>query len=601
METAKGTDLPDLLEHLGYRVRRLGGRYHTTREMDSLRIKDRRTWKRYSTGEGGDAITFLQIFEGKQFREAVNYLLEFNGGRARDSPTPRPRPPVQQSEKPVFSLPPPNQDQRRVFAYLQKRGIAPQVIHSFIDSGLLYEDALHHNCVFVGRDGSGKPVFANKRGTYDLDGSGFKGDEAGSDKSVAFRLPCDPALDQVVVFEAPIDLMSFFTLCPDVTSNAVALCGLYSGPLDTYLRENPHLRQISLLLDNDEPGIAAAKEMREKYQDLGYKVEIRVPKYGKDWNQQLLYKLTGILPKAPKKKEKPKKEEVDQPMANIGKMITDKAANDTQRQEQRKQAHEHAAELRDAGVAQITTDPEAYARYLTIQGDNPSYSAGNIAMVMIQQPEAAIFGTAERWKSLGRSVADGEWEKGADIFTKSPTGRSYNLTPVYDITQTQGREVYTPQLQDDSPEMETALSALLNYSRVPVVADQDLDAVARYDPQSMTLAVNPDYSDSQVFAAVSAEIAQSRFHDRGYNRAYSYESYTLTAESVSCILCRRFGVERELPDVSQIPEMFKHSGIQERLEALKDIQGMSRQIGSAIDKAIAPPQRAAPTRRGEAR
>ena len=100
--------------------------------------------------------------------------------------------------------------------------------------------------MFVGRDSGGKPVFASKRGTYDLDGSGFKGDEAGSDKDVAFRLPCDPALDQVAVFEAPIDLMSFFTLCPEATSNAVALYGLYHGPLDTYLRENFHLRQISL-------------------------------------------------------------------------------------------------------------------------------------------------------------------------------------------------------------------------------------------------------------------------------------------------------------------------------------------------------------------
>jgi hypothetical protein len=38
METAKRTDLPDLLEHLGYTVHRLGSRYHTTREMDSIRI-----------------------------------------------------------------------------------------------------------------------------------------------------------------------------------------------------------------------------------------------------------------------------------------------------------------------------------------------------------------------------------------------------------------------------------------------------------------------------------------------------------------------------------------------------------------------------------
>ena len=132
MEAAKGTDLPDLLEHLGYQVRRVG-RYHTTREMDSIRIKDRRTWKRYSNGTGGDAITFLQEFCGKDFREAVNYLLEFNGNRTRDSPAPRPRP-AQQTEKPAFALPIPHQDQRRVFAYLQKRGVAPQVIRGFIVS-----------------------------------------------------------------------------------------------------------------------------------------------------------------------------------------------------------------------------------------------------------------------------------------------------------------------------------------------------------------------------------------------------------------------------------------------------------------------------------
>lgn len=288
MEIAKGTDLPDLLTHLGYQVRRLGS-YYSTKEMDSIRIKDRRTWKRYSNGTGGDAITFLQEFCGKDFREAVNYLLEFNGGRARDSPTPRPRQ-AQASEKPAFTLPIPSQDQRRVFAYLQKRGIAPQVIRSFIDSGLLYEDGLHHNCVFVGRDSSGKPVFASKRGTYDLDGSGFKGDAAGSDKNVAFRLPCDPALDWVAVFEAPIDLMSFCTLHHQVRSNAVALCGLYQGPLDTYLRENPHLKQIVLCLDADGPGQEATEKFREEYAQKGYTVFTRTPAQGKDWNAYLQHR-----------------------------------------------------------------------------------------------------------------------------------------------------------------------------------------------------------------------------------------------------------------------------------------------------------------------
>ena len=138
--------------------------------MDSLRIKNRRTWFRYSEGKGGDAIAFLQRFEGKSFPEAVDFLLAWNG-RSRDAPD-RP-PPVQQKERtppPVtapFVLPPANEDTRRVTAYLKKRGIAPSVIRGFVEAGLLYEEAERHNCVFVGNDADNKPVFAAKRGTYE--------------------------------------------------------------------------------------------------------------------------------------------------------------------------------------------------------------------------------------------------------------------------------------------------------------------------------------------------------------------------------------------------------------------------------------------------
>ena len=90
MQIARETDLPELLSHLGYQVKRVG-RFHTTAEMDSLRIKDRRTWFRYSQNTGGDAITFLQQFCGKSFPEAVEYLLTFHG-KARDAPIPQPKP-----------------------------------------------------------------------------------------------------------------------------------------------------------------------------------------------------------------------------------------------------------------------------------------------------------------------------------------------------------------------------------------------------------------------------------------------------------------------------------------------------------------------------
>ena len=179
----------------------------------------------------------------------MEYLLTFHG-KARDAPIPQPKPISQKQE---FSLPPRNADDRRVFAYLRKRGIAAQVIRQFLNAGLLYEDAVHHNCVFVGRDESGQAKYAGLRGTYDLDGPGFKGDTPGSDKNTGFSLPHDPRSDLVLVFEAPIDLMSYLTLHRD-TTNAVALCGLYDGALQTYLQAHPEIRSIALCLDADELG-----------------------------------------------------------------------------------------------------------------------------------------------------------------------------------------------------------------------------------------------------------------------------------------------------------------------------------------------------------
>ena len=198
-----------------------------------------------------------------------------------DAPSPLPlrkTRPSPRRGRPAFVLPQPNGDNERVRAYLRGRVIAPSVIDGFIRTGLLYEDAEHHNCVFVGQDGAGKAVFAAKRGTYYRGGAAFRGDVAGSDKSVAFRTPCDPVLDAVCVFEAPIDLMSWFTLYGK--TNALALCGLYDAPLDTYLRENPHLRRIILCLDADGRGRETSRKLVAKYQNLGYETEEQIPPLG---------------------------------------------------------------------------------------------------------------------------------------------------------------------------------------------------------------------------------------------------------------------------------------------------------------------------------
>lgn len=239
-------------------------------------------------------------------------------------------------------------------------------------------------------------------------------------------------------------------------------------------------------------------------------------------------------------------------MADLEKLISDKTIADAQRREQQQADQGFAVSIRDEGVDRIATDPELFARYLNMQGDNPAYSAGNIAMVMHQNPEATVVFTRDRWKDRGRFVLEAEQDKGCKIFVRSAPRRDYILTDTFDVAQTQGRDVWRPHLEDNTQEMETVL------------------------------AVDPGCSDSEAFGAIAAEIAQARYHDRGFNWGYSRESCELSAQSVAYTLCRRFGISREL-------------------EVLNNIRSMSRQIGSGIQKSLAPPQRAAPSVNRDAR
>ena len=291
MEIARFTDLPTLAESFGHEVQ-ARGRWHFLKEAQHIVIKNRTRYYDNYKQQWGDAITFLQDFADMSFREAMDFLLNYNGC-SRDVPAQKPeiRLPKKEEKPPVpFALPEPNEDNGRVFSYLRKRGIAYQVIDAFIKSGLLYEEKEHHNCIFVGKDSAGDAVFAYKRGTYDKDGVGFKSDVDGGNKDIAFRLPCVPELDMLRVYESPVDLMSDMTMRRYIRSNCVALCCLGDGALESYLKDHPHIKAIDLCLDADKWGRKAAERMKKKFEERGYEVRDFTPPEGKDWNEYLCLK-----------------------------------------------------------------------------------------------------------------------------------------------------------------------------------------------------------------------------------------------------------------------------------------------------------------------
>lgn len=293
LEIAKQADLCAVAERLGYTVKRIG-HYHTLKEMDSIRIYERKHWfrwsKRYEKGSnGGSQIDFLRVFAGLDVKEAVFWLLDFVGYQREESvrriqnTIPYQR---KEEKKKPFVLPEFAGSNVHLYRYLEhERMIARPVIDFFVKKGILYEAKNYHNIVFVGTDRNGVPRFASMRGTFDRNGKGFKCDVAGNDKRYGFHLYYGKSR-KVIVFEAVIDLMSYITMFPQDRASMVALGMLADAPLETFLVEHPEVEEIQFCLDNDEHGRKAAAALQQKYTEKGYQTDIFLPPEPyKDFNQ----------------------------------------------------------------------------------------------------------------------------------------------------------------------------------------------------------------------------------------------------------------------------------------------------------------------------
>ena len=196
IDRANAVSLEDFLRTQGETLIK-SGREYRWKEHDSLTVRGNK-WFRHSQSKGGYPIDFVMEFYGKSFPEAVQLLTGESGEGQTEATT---APPT------AFHLPLHNRTADRAIQYLcESRGLNPKLVEAFLLSGDIYEDAKRHNVVFVGRDRSGTPRYAHVRGTADP----FRQDIAGSDKSYPFHYEGNG--NQLFVFEAPIDLLSFRVL-----------------------------------------------------------------------------------------------------------------------------------------------------------------------------------------------------------------------------------------------------------------------------------------------------------------------------------------------------------------------------------------------------
>ena len=269
---ANQTDLVSFLNAQGEQLMK-SGREYRWKKHDSVTISGNR-WYRHSQSKGGYPVDFVMEFYYATFPEAVKILIGEEGeGRQKSCPAP----------SKDFRLPEKNEDNKKIMKYLtEKREIEKTLVEDWIDREDIYEEKEHHNVIFVGRDADGIPRYAHCRGTGEMK---YRGDVAGSDKAFGF---CHRGTDnQLFVFEAAIDLLSFIQLFPKdwKKRSYLSLGGVSSVALMSFLSERPQITSIFLCLDNDQAGNEACEKLAGEISE-GYSV-IRLKPSRKDWNEIL--------------------------------------------------------------------------------------------------------------------------------------------------------------------------------------------------------------------------------------------------------------------------------------------------------------------------
>lgn len=282
----------DIAKELGFTPEKVGNRYYTLKEHDSVRIDPEKNYFfQNSTGAKGSVIDFVSNFTGMTSKEVVNSIID-SYDYLKEKTMLREK----QLEKEVteknrtLELPKRDTNLKNVYAYLiNTRGIDKEIVSEFIKNKNLYQDE-KKNCVFVAYKDD-KPIFANKRGTNTY--KKFVADIRGCDYAYGFFI--DNNADKLIITESVIDAMSKMCLLKQEnidyhSYNFLSLSG--TGKVHDALEYHYKAKnydEIRICTDSDDAGLLCSVEIDKYLYNAGFEGKLvkDLPK-NKDINEDLL-------------------------------------------------------------------------------------------------------------------------------------------------------------------------------------------------------------------------------------------------------------------------------------------------------------------------
>ena len=273
------------------------------------------------------------------------------------------------------------------------------------------------------------------------------------------------------------------------------------------------------------------------------------------------------------------------------------------------------------GLSQLLKDgvndyfeSDTYKQYLETMSKFHNYSPRNIQLIMTQNPDASHVASFKKWKDdFERNVNKGEKAlrifapitlKRKDPKTKEPlldengneqTYTSFKLVPVFDVSQTSGKELAKPIYDlegtyEDYGNLYKSAKEVSEANGVPLSFSDDTGTANGYfSPKDNHIVIKQGMSEQQTLKTIFHEMAHSDLHnlEKLQEAPLKRSTAELQAESVAFVVASHYGLDTSeysfgyLATWSQDPE-----GLSDLEAQIKIVQKEADSLISRIDKSL---------------
>ncbi|MBZ2037465.1 toprim domain-containing protein [Streptococcus sanguinis] len=288
---------------------------------------------------------------------------------------------------------------------------------------------------------------------------------------------------------------------------------------------------------------------------------------------------------------------------------------------QQKTVAELIAAKDSKGLAQVLKEgvkdyfkSDTYKQYLLAMSKFHNYSPLNIQMILRQNSRASYVASFKKWKDeFSRSVNKGEKAlrifapitvKKRDPKTNEPlldkdgkeiTYTSFKLVPVFDVSQTDGKELPKPVYElkgsyKDYGNLYKSAKEVSEANGVPIsFSENTKGAKGYYSPVSNEIVIKKGLSEQHTLKTIFHEMAHSDLHnlEKRAETPFNLSTAELQAESVAFVVSSHYGLDTSeysfgyLANWTQDPR-----GLSDLEGQIKIVQKEADSLISRIDQAL---------------